>query len=236
VEKHNGYFDVCLYNTVMARFFKPENDGRVVWYAGDSSPTSKAFMWHVLHTGFLRKETTIAGAHVAVPISGNRELSTRLTYIGDRLDVSRSTHSQMVVYRMSEENKKERAVLREQLKFWMHAMELRMPTFEKQCDAMPGWSKSPFVKIEGLLNNEPGDEGWVDDLTRYAQAVYTSLVLREYRKNDRVSKDLPSPTPEVFLHSLERNVLKELGADKRDARIELPLFMDWYDYPKGATR
>jgi hypothetical protein len=57
-------------------------------------------------------------------------------------------------------------------------------------------------------------------------------VTRNYRKEKCGD---PHPTPEVFLRVLQNNVLKELGANKKDDIVKLPMFMEYYRYPKGAV-
>lgn len=229
---HDAAFEICLYHTVMARYEKPEGDTRVVCYAGDSRSTSTQFMWHVLGTGFLRKQVTTEGVEVAVPIGYCRQLATRLTFIGDRLDVSRSTHPVMCTWAMSDEDKAQRKEMREKLVTFIDAMELQMETFAQESHEERNWHKSPFVKIQGFLSSEPGDAGFATDLSRYAQAVYNSLLTRACRKGEATLDS----TSEVFRRSLMNNVLKELGVNRKSKIVKLPLFLEWDKYPRSAVR
>ena len=90
------YFDVVLYSTPMARFFRPEPGGSsYVWYTPHGSQSSKAFMWHVLGlntTGNYRLTTDKRKVLVGMRPRAN-DFPVRLHIVDGRLDVSGSQDS-----------------------------------------------------------------------------------------------------------------------------------------------
>ena len=120
IEQHNGgeCYDVCLHQTVMARYYKPTADGRRVLYTGHPSNMSKQFMRHVLNVRHQNTWTTTDGRTVAVPIA-NRDsipdkgssfsadlwLVKHEVLYGLRLDVAKSSHTTHYVKRMSPDDK-----------------------------------------------------------------------------------------------------------------------------------
>jgi hypothetical protein len=88
------YYEVCLYNTTMARFHRPEADGSEIReYVTHSSKASSTFMSSVLGIGhYSIRDVTTASKPVEIPI-GHRLHDTSLCFTADDvLDVSRSRH------------------------------------------------------------------------------------------------------------------------------------------------
>jgi hypothetical protein len=89
------YYDMCLYNTTMARFFRPEADGSEMReYVTHGSSDSSAFMFSVLRIGYHSiREVTTDSKHVEIPI-GYHLHDTHLYFTADDVvDISRSKHS-----------------------------------------------------------------------------------------------------------------------------------------------
>lgn len=231
LEKDGDAFNVILYSTVMARFEKPRGHERVVEYVGDGSMTSNQFMWKVLNLSKGTIATTLDGVRVVVPVMwGHR---TRLTYVGDKLDTSRSSHPQLYTWVMSDEVKEKRKRMREVLVLSKHLAELRYPAFKANVAYQLNpyaYRNGPFVKVKGYLSNKPGDEMWFADYIDYAQAVYNAM----YERNEEVSKDDPHPPLANFIRALENNVLKELGLAERRKRKALPMWMPVGKFPHAA--
>ncbi len=91
-----SYYDVCLYQTVMARFHKPEADGSYCCeYTADESPMSKQFMWRVTNSQELMTRLDTHGVTRYIPVARNRNrLTTKLWFnAAGRLIVERSVHA-----------------------------------------------------------------------------------------------------------------------------------------------
>jgi hypothetical protein len=90
------YYEVCLYNTTMARFHRPEADGSEMReYVTHGSNASSAFMSSVLGIAhYSIRDVTTASKPAEIPI-GHRLHDTSLCFTADDvLDVSRSRHPQ----------------------------------------------------------------------------------------------------------------------------------------------
>jgi hypothetical protein len=100
VEEHNGYFDACLYNTPMARYYAPQRvlegdrmvEVREVWYNLWDSQSASNFNHSVLGVSEETMRETTDGRRVWVGM--NKKVSgffpVRLLYVDGKLDVSRS--------------------------------------------------------------------------------------------------------------------------------------------------
>jgi len=167
LEKGKDFYDVCLYHTPMARYWKPEGTTRHVAYTGHSSMTSSGFMWSVLDVSRLLKLETTDGRTVAVPITYGEHFATSLVFVDGKLRVEQSTHPKMLRYVSSEKDKAERAEWRETLQPWLDAMVLRMPEFEEKAvasvrDGCPFSSSGAFVR-----GHRFGTEDWARDVGIY---------------------------------------------------------------------
>lgn len=235
LEKGNGYYDVCLYNTPMARYWKPEGNTRRVEYTGHGSITSSSFMWNVLHVSSLLGLETTDGRTVAVPIVPASDLATSLVLVDDKLDVEQSTHPRMFHYVSSERDKAERAEWRKKLEPWLDMMVLRMPMFEEEAD-MHALDGRPFAYSHASVRKQAwGTDAWAKDTVFAAQLVYNHIGSRRlYNNSDVVGYVLALPTPDEFRRSLQNTLLRKLGVMCKTGREELPMFMDWHDYPRDA--
>jgi hypothetical protein len=89
-----AYFDVVLYRTAMARYFKPVDVTRDVWHNVHGSQSSSTFQWSVL--GFSPSDytkTTTEGKRVLVGMNpnGSGVFPVRLHLVNGKLDVANST-------------------------------------------------------------------------------------------------------------------------------------------------
>jgi len=199
LEKTYDYFDVVLYQTVMARFHKPEGNERSVEYAGCCSRTSRAFLWHVLGTQTVMYMHTTDGTKVTVPLGIDRQLNTELTLVNGLIDVSRSTHPVMEVQRMSAECKARRKQMRKDLQVWLDAMVLRMPEFAKG-EANEDAARPFASRLDGLLPGDMQEAHWLGLLHIVALAEYAWLWGRYGKHPDEV----------LFRKSLERKLVEDM--------------------------
>ena len=95
-QHHDGrYYDVCLYRTIMARFYAPNAAGETrICYNGDGRNTSTSFMYDVLHVGKYHTCKDTEGVTRYVPVGSQRSFSTDLWFDKDGgLMVKASTHA-----------------------------------------------------------------------------------------------------------------------------------------------
>lgn len=119
VKRNAECYDVILYSTVMARYFKPEGNMRKVWYNVDSRTTSSAFMHHVLRLWNARSYTTVQGpnVHIGLNLRASGLFPIRLTFVGGKLDLDNSVDApEFMPATTSDERKQERKELRKWLR------------------------------------------------------------------------------------------------------------------------
>lgn len=112
-------YDVILYGTVMARYFKPEGNVRKVWYNTDSRTTSSQFMYYVLRLWNTRSYTTVQGpnVHVGLNLRASGLFPIRLTFVDGKLDLDNSVDApEFMPATTSDERKRERKELRKWLR------------------------------------------------------------------------------------------------------------------------
>lgn len=199
IEKHNDgeYYDVCLYQTVMARYYRPDADGNQrVLYAGHSSVTSSSFQSGVLGVWDRSRRTTTTGKEVVVPLYCNNifydhgdKFTADLTFDASfRLIVEKSKHAPHFTHKSSAEDKARRKRIKEKFSSLIMLAQMRMPEFADNC--MPTHDKGrPFggghlsynerMAVESIW--EGGDEleqHWVDYFFDLCQEVYDTLVAK----------------------------------------------------------
>jgi len=188
---HNAehdYYDVILYRTTLARFYKPVIDDMGVkrerrLYMGHSSNTSRNFMWEFLgHGGSLPSWITHAdeGADHIVPVytkgfmqDDRTNFSADLLFVDDKLDFGSSKHTPHYRKVSSKQDKANRADVLRRMDNYITLAAMRLPEFIAEAN------------INGRLGRPFGGEGYNHS---YANAV----------------KDLESGSPELVMsHILE---------------------------------
>ena len=195
IEQHEGgeYYDVCLYRTVMARFYKPDADGlRRVLYAGHSSVTSKSFMQRVLSVwSGMRRETT-DGRTVIAPVYERNTISDRgdlfsldATFDADyKLVVSKSRHDEHFTHKSSASDKTLRKAIKERFANYIMLAQMRMPEFANDC--VPTMTSGrPFGggefsyqqrnAVESMWSDPAHEEHWITHFFDMCQEVYTTI-------------------------------------------------------------
>lgn len=132
------FYDVCLYRTVMARFYKPTPEGRRVMFAAHPSNVSKQFMRNVTWHSHFQIMLTTTNEQVAVPVAnrdsihdGRTPFSASLWFnASDMLDVSRSAHTPHYTHRMNAYDKAVRVQARANAEPLTTLACLRMAEFE----------------------------------------------------------------------------------------------------------
>ncbi len=245
--RYNGdWFDVILYHTTMARFYKPEADGSYrVQYSWDSRTTSSQFMHHVVHVNQVEMYRTKDGER-KVPI-GPGELSTDLwiTPLGT-LDMARSHHSQVYVPKVSEEFKAWRKAFRENLSNICFLLEQTVPEViathtPDANDGHPFQSSKQSTRELRHWDGETLQERVIEHLrTMYAQATRSLMDKREYKATPRRYSwrqkelaDYVDPTPQEVTRSVLALLEAGTWAPKRHDAVPLPMFPT--ELPKNWT-
>lgn len=244
--RYNGdWFDVILYHTTMARFYKPEADGSYrVQYSWDSRTTSSQFMHHVVHVNQVEMYRTKDGER-KVPI-GPGELSTDLwiTPLGT-LDMARSHHSQVYVPKVSEEFKTWRKAFRANLSNICFLLEQTVPeviaTHEPDADEGRPFCLNNSIYPLRHWDGETLQESVIEHLrTMYAQATRSLMDKREYKATPRRYSwrqkelaDYVDPTPQEVTRSVLTRLYEGPWAPKRHDAVPLPMFPT--ELPKNWT-
>lgn len=93
VLKGDDYFDVVLYQTAMARYYKPDGDKREVWYNVHDSMSSKMFQNHILRVdpaAFTQRNLDGVQVLVGMNAHSGGPFPARLRYVDGKLDTSKS--------------------------------------------------------------------------------------------------------------------------------------------------
>lgn len=116
IEKGDGFYDVCLYYTVLARFYAPQGNIERRCYRGHTSMTSLGFMRDVLGvTEFCRRDTT-DGREVFMPVMcrtmDSSDFSVDAVFIDNKLDVAQSKHTPIYKRVSHDDDKYERKMVK----------------------------------------------------------------------------------------------------------------------------
>lgn len=249
------YYDVFLYNTVMARYHKPTADGWRVQYNYHNSNTSHNFMGRVLGLrtrvhGVLSLRTT-DGRTVMVPIGTgshfNAAFGASLWFVGDDvIDVSRSDHEVVTIPKYSPEFRAWRYAMREGLRPLTDLLEFCTeevrqswePPAQSRVYAHPGalWvlgetnTELKWLRewCSGRSHYTPTDLLTCEPFIDRARGAYKEYVKRSLDVRD--FRELPTPTTEVLAKAATRMLLKQLevlwGTRASTVRKQLPKFVE----------
>lgn len=196
IEQHNDgeYYDVCLYRTVMGRFYRPNADGRSrVLYAGHSSVTSKSYQQRVLGVWERMLRTTTEGKEVVVPLYYNNvfhdegdSFCVDLMFDAEgRLIVDKSMHAPHFKHKSNAEDKARRVRIKEKFSNFIMLAQMRMPEFEENC--VPQQHKGrPFgggdtshaerLAVEAIWDEDMPEQHSIDHFFELCQEIYDTLV------------------------------------------------------------
>lgn len=192
LEKGDGYYDVCLYTTVMARFFEPSSIGERRCYVGHSSQTSQKFMWDVLGVCTFKHFDTTDGRRVVAPITSKRmpdsDFSADLMFVDGKLDVGMSQHTPIYRTVSSAQDKAERKHVKQAMDSLLTLCAMRMPELERtmQCsfDVAGAFYSAKYrydqeravqVMVQDFLLGVPTSQENVDKFMRVADSVYQKI-------------------------------------------------------------
>lgn len=199
LEQHNGgeYYDVCLYQQVMARFYRPNAEGHSrVLYSGHSSVTSKSFMWNVLNVWHTKTMFTTDNRHVVAPIYNcndiidlNDKFSLDMTLNANRqIIIDKSRHTPHYTHKSNAEDKAKRVRIKEKFANYIMLAQMRMPEFADNCNASQnagrpfggGGGNTPNIRmaVEAIWEDDVPDEHWVSSFFDMCQDAYDTIVAK----------------------------------------------------------
>lgn len=198
IERHNdgAYYDVCLYSTVMARFYKPDEQGHSrVLYAGHSSVTSKSFMYRVLGVWNGMSKLSTDNRCVVAPIYNDNvfydtyaKFSLDMTLDANRhIIIDKSRHTPHYTHKSNEADKAKRVQVKEKFANYIMLAQMRMPEFADNCNASQSTgrpfgtgSSTPNIRIavDAIWTDDVPDQHWVDYFFEMCQGAYDTLVAK----------------------------------------------------------
>lgn len=261
IERGNDgeYYDVCLHQTVMARYYKPTAEGRHVLYTGHPSSMSKQFMRHVLNVRHYNEQTTTDGRRVAVPIANKRclidkgaEFSTKLWLVSETgihtqrlIDVDKSVHTPHYTHRMSADDKATHKQARANMEPYVTLACMRIPEFLERVNIdydllepfkgvdVPWQQRSA---IERIAQGKPDiSQAEINALMLVAEKVYDYEATKAAAKHPSIPVS-EQVTEKVLADALWRIAKRECPfLNLKSAAIPLPQFMDVGEYPRTTA-
>lgn len=200
IENRNDgkYYDIVLYNTVMARFYEPEADGAERrLYMGHDSQTSHQFMWHVLYKNVINyavpvgkddddNNTVVPIYHIPckeIEIGENIPFSLEVYVVNDKIDISRSRHTPHYVRRASKDDRQHKANILKHFDTYVLMAMMRLPEYEHNVtiDYEKGRAfggdpigHSDRALMQRMLMGEPSQEE-VEQFFQFGQCVFDVL-------------------------------------------------------------
>ena len=255
IERLNGgeHYDVCLHNTVMARYYKPTAEGRRVLYTGHPSNMSKQFMRHVLNVHHYNERITTDGRLVALPIANRDSITDKGStfsadlWLVDRhlIDVAKSSHTTHYTKRMSPDDKATHKQARANMEPYVTLACMRIPEFLERVNIdydllepfkgvdVPWLQRSA---IERIAQGKPDiSQAEINAFMLVAEKVYDYEATKAAEKypNTSVSEQV---TEKVLADALWRITKRECPfLNRKSAFIQLAQFMDVGEYPRTTA-
>jgi hypothetical protein len=259
--KHDNYYDIRLYSTIMARYYAPDADGGLrQLYMGHNSMTSRSFMWQVLGVGNVNDTQSDKG-EVILPVYSRSSIEDKdgmlfsldAYFKDNKLITSKSSHTPHYKFLSNTADKSERAQKKANLANFVMLATMRLPDYKDNVDLDYRTGK-PFGEytfvahakqaVDAVINGEPTEEN-INTFFKVGQTVYDMLASkRAYEQNDfnlntwrgpkSTIDDLAKPVTESdFSEAMTKRCLVIAGAYKRSERIEIPQFVAVGDYPRS---
>lgn len=196
IEQHNDgeYYDVCLYQTAMARFYKPTEDGlRRALYAGHGTPTSKDFQYQVLGMWNGKSHLTSDNRNIIVPLyqhntilDKNDWFTADITMTADHyVVVDKSQHTPHYTLKSNADDRDMRKRIKDRFATYIMLAQLRIPEFAENC--VPRYDQGrPFGggklkyswrhAVEAINSDPQPEQHWIDEFFDMCQEAYDTLV------------------------------------------------------------
>jgi hypothetical protein len=195
--EYGKYFDVKLYQTIMARFYEPKvEDGKRVerrLYMGHSSQTSKQFMYYTLRVdvGANRQrdsEDMYSDESIIMPIYTEHFMkdegvpfSLDAYYVDGVLDPTRSRHTPHYRLVADTDVRKYKAKVAAHFEPYIMLAQMRMPEFKASCDINyrlgqkfggEGFNRAYYMAIQELWTDPEPRQQDIDVFFEMCQKAY----------------------------------------------------------------
>ena len=195
---YGKYFDVKLYQTVMARFYEPKvEDGKRVerrLYMGHSSQTSQQFMHHTLRVEcganrLIDSDGTYSDESIIMPIytkhfmydEDNTMFSLDAVFVDGVLDTVQSEHTKHYRLVADKDVRKHKAKVAAHFEPYIMLAQMRMPEFRASCNldyrvgrafGGEGFVREYYMSMQELLNNPEPRQQDIDVFFEMCQKAY----------------------------------------------------------------
>jgi hypothetical protein len=254
--RDGAFYDVCLYSTVMARFYKPTPEGRRVMYAAHPSSLSKQFMRHVTWHSHYQTMLTTTNEVVAVPVAnrdsindGRTPFSASLWFSpADKLDIAQSAHTPHYVHRMNADDKALRVQARANAEPMITLACLRLAEFEaaatfdeEQLEPFTGgvklsWEMGRAINRIVMSPQEVGEED-AYHFMKLAERVYdyeaTKLAVRAAQDFDETEQRVSEKVLADGLWRVMKRAVSAIG--RKSNAVELPQFVNADLFPRNTA-
>lgn len=249
IEKGAGYYDMCLYSTVMARYYEPTPQGRRVLYTGHPSNLSKQYMYHVIGSKHIMHEHTTDGRSVVVPVSNKdcvtdkgTSFSADLWVVNNMVDTARSVHTPQYVRRTCDDDKARMAEALARCEPYITLACMRMPEFASRVD-IDDSKLAPFqgvaltytqgVSLNLIATDRRAVEQFdVNEFMHVAELVYDYEATKLSQKHPHSEDIAQLVTEKVLADGLWRVIKRACpSVTRKTSTVALPQFMDAKDYP-----
>ena len=195
--EYGKYFDVKLYQTIMARFYEPKvEDGKRVerrLYIGHGSQTSKQFMYHTLRVGLganwqRDSEDMYSDESIIMPIytahfmkDEGVPFSLDSYWVDGVLDPTRSRHTPHYRLVADTDVRKFKAKVAAHFEPYIMLAQMRMPEFRASCDINyrlgqkfggEGFNRAYYMAIQEMWTDPEPRQGDIDVFFAMCQKAY----------------------------------------------------------------
>jgi hypothetical protein len=195
--EYGKYFDVKLYQTVMARFYEPKvEDGKRVerrLYMGHSSQTSKQFMYHTLRVDVgansIWEDDVHADERIIMPIytksftfdADNTPFSLDAYYVDGTLDITRSRHTPHYRLVADKDVRQHKVKVAAHFEPYIMLAQMRMPEFKAECTldhrlgqafGGEGFNRAYYMAIQELWTDPEPRQQDIDVFFEMCQKAY----------------------------------------------------------------
>jgi hypothetical protein len=253
INNEPDWFDMVLYDTPMARYFRPVNFVEKVWLRGHDSHTSWQFLYWVccFHPNKLLLDLIGRPIHAPLSIAVHneymaengvavpRDWSAVLHLREGRVDTFSSAHRPVFSMVLSGEDKERRAAFRKTIEPLLDLMVLRKPLLHAESMLSERLGR-PFALLEKKHSAMADLRFWLNEqseaamealLTTFSQNVYNRALSqracaggRELTWTPRSAAELEPLDTKAFRSALLNALSGLLMLDRKAGRKELPQF------------
>ena len=207
---YGKYFDVKLYQTVMARFYEPKVvDGKRVerrLYQGHGSQTSQQFMRHTLYVDLgvnkqLDSEGLYSDDSVIMPIytkhfmydEDNTPFSLDAVFVDGLLDPTQSEHTKHYRLVADKDVRQHKVKVAAHFEPYIMLAQMRMPEFKASCTldyklgrafGGEGFNRAYYMAMQELWNNPEPVQQDIDVFFEMCQSAYNIIASKRGADQD----------------------------------------------------